>query len=272
MKNIKYIFTLFILLSLASCEEVIDIDLDTAAPRLVVEASINWKTGTAGNDQLIKLTTTTGYYNTEIPAATGAVVFITNSTNTQFDFTENPGTGQYVCTNFIPQTGETYTLTINYKSETYTAIEQLFATPVITHTTQTDDGGFLGDNTEVRFFYQDDGSATNFYMNSFNIPIIPYPDYDVNDDEFSQGNEMFGIFSDEDLKAGDVLDIKLYGISERYYNYMSKLLEVTDGSGGPFQTPPSIVRGNVVNQSNKDNYPLGYFRLGEVSSLQYTVQ
>jgi len=71
-----------------------------------------------------------------------------------------------------------------------------------------------------------------------------------------------------------VLNIKLYGISERYFNYMSILINLAEGGsgGGPFSTPPSTVRGNVVNQTNEGNYALGYFRLSEVDTLDYIVE
>ena len=274
MKNIHYILLILTSIFFTSCEDVVNVDLDTAAPRLVVDASINWEKGTDGSLQTITLTTTTGYYEETVPPASNATVFVENSKGNVFTFKEMPNSGKYNCNNFLPEIGETYILTVIYKDETYTATETLFATPNITRTVQNNNGGFLGEDVEVRFFYDDDGSADNFYMNRFDAPVIPYPDYDLNDDEFFQGNEMFGIFSDEDLIPGDVVHIRLFGISERYYNYMSILVTLAEGGsgGGPFQTPPSTVRGNLINQSNEDNYALGYFRLGEVSALNYTIQ
>jgi len=273
MKKLLYITFILSTFIFTGCEEVIDVDLDTAAPRLVVEASIDWVKGTPGNQQTIRLTTTTGYYATEIPPVSNATVFITNSAGTIFNFTENPGTGYYVCNNFEPVINQAYTLTVIDGDQTYTAVETLYAVPEIGQLQQNNEGGFLGDEIEVRFFFQDNGAEDNWYMTRFDTGIIPYPDYDVEDDNFTQGNEMFSFFSDEDLAAGQVLDIKLYGISQRFYNYMSILLSVSgDGGGGPFSTPPSTVRGNLVNQANEANYALGYFRLSEVDTLQYTVQ
>lgn len=57
MKIILIIATLFLLMS---CEKVVNIDLDTAPERLVVDANINWVKGTSGNTQTIKLTRSTG--------------------------------------------------------------------------------------------------------------------------------------------------------------------------------------------------------------------
>lgn len=274
MKYIVKLLMLFLVTFFFSCEEVVEVDLDTAPPKLVVDASINWVKGTDGSHQKIKLTTTTGYYSTTIPVVSGATVFVTNSQNIIFDFIETAGTGEYVCNNFLPEIGETYTLTVINNGQTYTATETLYAVPDITHTTQDDEGGFLGDETEVRFFFQDDPAADNFYMIRFDTGVMPFPDYDVVDDEFFQGNEMFGIYSHEDLDAGQMLNIKLFGISERYYNYMAILINLAEGGsgGGPFSTPPVSVRGNIINQTNQTNYALGYFRLSEVDTLEYTVE
>ncbi|MFY7758329.1 MAG: DUF4249 domain-containing protein, partial [Flavobacterium stagni] len=77
----KYISLFVLALMFISCEDVVNVDLETAAPKLVIDANILWNKGTVGNEQTIKLSTTTGYYNTETPKVSGATVYITNSTN-----------------------------------------------------------------------------------------------------------------------------------------------------------------------------------------------
>ncbi|OYQ45106.1 hypothetical protein CHU92_02215 [Flavobacterium cyanobacteriorum] len=274
MKKLIYIATIIAGLFAASCEEVVNVDLNTAPPRLVIEASIDWVKGTDGSQQKIKLSTTTGYYNPAIPLVSGATVFITKADNTVFNFVETPGTGEYICNNFVPEVGGTYTLTVVYNGQTYTSTETLNPVPDITNVIQDNEGGFLNEDIEVRFFFQDEPVVENYYLIRFDTNRLPYPDYDVTDDQFFDGNEMFGFFSQEDLTAGDVVGIRLYGISERYYNYMGILISVSggDGGGGPFATPPATVRGNIINQTNEANYPLGYFRLSEVSTINYTIQ
>ena len=63
MKSTHYLYLLFLVLTFSSCEKVIDIGLETGEPRLVIEASINWHAETTGNEQKIKLSTTTGYFD-----------------------------------------------------------------------------------------------------------------------------------------------------------------------------------------------------------------
>jgi hypothetical protein len=112
MKKIYFIYIFALSCIVQSCEEVIPLDLDTAAPKLVIEASINWKKGSSGSTQKIKLSTTTSYYNNVPSMVLGATVYIKNSSNEIFTFVEVANSGEYKCDNFVPKMGETYQLTI----------------------------------------------------------------------------------------------------------------------------------------------------------------
>lgn len=273
-KTIYYIGLILIALLIFSCEKTVDINLDTAPPKLVVDASIQWVKGTLGNEQKIKLTTTAPYYNTSVPVVSGSTVFITNSANVVFNFIEIPNTGEYVCTDFQPIINENYTLTVIYNGQTFTATETLTAVPDIEDTIeQNNEGGFTGDEIEIKFFYQDNAAEDNFYLIGIKTAYKPFPEYGILEDRFFQGNQMFGLYSNEDLKPGDLVNIKLSGISHQYYNYMNVLLSVAgSASSGPFQAPPATVRGNVVNQADENNFALGYFNLSEVDTAAYTIQ
>jgi len=269
----KKITALFILLSslFYSCEEVVDLDLSTQKPRLVIDAAIDWEKGTDGSQQTIRLTTTTAYYDPNVPPVSGAIVFITDENGLVFDFTEAVGTGNYNCQTFLPEIGLSYTLTVIHEGQTYIAQENLMSVPEITSVEQNNEGGFLGEDIELRYYYQDDPNAENYYLEREESAIIPYPDFSTSSDEFSNGNLSFGIFSNEDLAVGDQVNIRLYGITRRYFEYMEKLLAIT-GGGGPFGTAPATVRGNIVNQSQESNFALGYFRLAEVDRREVVIQ
>ena len=260
-------------IGLTSCEDAIDVDTKTGPPRLVVDASITWEKGTAGNEQKIKLTTTTDYYNTNPPVVSGATVFITNSANTVFNFIETPGTGQYICSTFIPQIEEAYTLTVIHNGQTITATETLKGVSPIDFIEQESTPGIGEDEDviDIKPFFTDPGNANNFYMFRFKSSVVAIPEYSVSDDEFFQGNQIFWLYSNEDTKPGDVIDIKLYGISQRYFNYWEKLANIVTNNG-PFGTPPGLLRGNLVNTTLPDEIVLGYFNLSEVDTQVYVVQ
>ena len=277
MKLLQKIIILSVGLSVGlfvtGCEKAINVPLKTASPRLVIDASIDWIKNTAGNEQKIVLSTTTGYYSPDFPSVSGAVITVTNASNTVFNFVETPGTGQYVCHDFLPVIGQTYNLKIILNGETYTASETFTPVPKIEdNIDQNDKGGEMGDEIEVTFSYTDNASQANYYLNSIRQPHSPFPELEVEDDEHTNGNLMQESFSHEKLKAGDQVDFKLYGISKSYYNYMFKLILATGNDGNPFPTTPSAVRGNIINQTNSKNYAFGYFRLAEVDTKSYTIK
>lgn len=273
MKLLQKIIILTVGLFVTGCEKAINVPLKTAPPRLVIDASIDWVKNTAGNEQKIVLSTTTGYDSPDFPSISGAAITVTNASNTVFNFVETSGTGQYVCHNFLPVIGQTYNLKIILNGETYTASETFTPVPKIDdNIDQNDKGGDMGDEIEVTFSYTDNASQTNFYLNSTTQPHSPFPELEVEDDEHTNGNLMQESFSHEKLKAGDHVDYKLYGISKSYYNYMFKLILATGNDDSPFPTTPSAVRGNIINQTNSNNYAFGYFRLAEVATKSYTIK
>lgn len=275
MKKYSYIILLLtVAFSFTSCEEVINVDLNTAKPRLVIDAALKWEKGTDGAIQKIKLSTTTGYFDQNIPKVSGANVFVTNQTNDVFNFVETlPNSGEYICTTFIPVIEATYTLTVIQNGNTYTATEKLKPVVPIDKIEQRNDGGFGGKNIEVKVFYTDNGTRNDFYLFRAKLSTYQIPSYRVSRDEFYQGNQIFSIYSNEDIKSGDTIDFTLSGISEGYFNYMQVLLSIAGSAGGsPFQSPPATVRGNIINNNDIENYALGFFSVSETNHEIYIVQ
>ncbi len=273
MKRATLLIVFFISIFVTSCEEVVDVDLDTAPPKLVIEAAINWQKGTSGNQQFIKLTTTTGYFESQIPVVSGATVYVTNSQKEKFTFTEIPKTGKYACTNFKPVIDGQYTLTVISGGNTYTASETLKSVVPITRIEQNNEGGFTGKDIEIKAFYNDPGDADNYYLYRYVYSNKIRSNYYVDEDKFFQGNEFFSLSDDDELESGNAIEITHYGISKQYYNYMSILVSIAGTNvGGPFQSPPATVKGNIINTTDKNNYPLGYFSLCETDTKKYTIK
>ena len=275
MKNINTIVMLIATILLASCEKTVGIELDDHPPKLVVDAAINWEKGTAGNLQKIKLTTTTSYFSYTIPSVSGAEVSVSNSVGSTFSFVETPNTGEYVCETFIPELGETYTLNIVYNGQMLTATEIMKPVPEIDRVEQELSPGIGSedDRIDLKTYYTDPGNSADFYMMRVQTSINAIPQFYVTDDEFFQGNQIFAIYINPNLMSGNIAEIKLYGISQRYFNYMTILAGISGANGGgPFSTPPATLRGNVYNTTNPDNFALGYFSVSEIDKEIYTVQ
>lgn len=269
--KIKLYLLVLAAITFTACERIVDVDLDTAPPRLVIDASIEWEKGTLGKNQTVYLRTTSPYFSDEIPTVSNAIVFITKD-DTTFEFTEIES-GIYVCNNFEPEFDATYELTVIVDNQTYKATETLRSVPIIDNIQQNNEGGFFGDDIEIKVFYTDNANTNDFYLSKFQPNFTAIPEFDVSEDRFFQGNTIFSRYSSEDLQPGSQLDFKLSGISERYYNYMNILLSIAGSNGGsPFSSPPSTVRGNIVNTTNLSNFALGYFNVSETTSAIYIVE
>ena len=272
MKNI--IQFLSILLIFTNCQDPIDIDLNEAEPRLVIEASIDWFKNTPGNEQNIKLSLSAPFFDEGVPPASGAQVSISDSNGAFYNFVEDPeNEGMYLNNTFNPIINENYTLTIDYNGENYTATETLKSVAPIDYVEQINDGGFTGEDIELKAFYTDPANVENYYFFEFKSDIRVVPILEVYEDRFTDGNQIFGFFTEEDLEPGDEVLIRNYGISEQFYEFMFILLQQgSEESGGPFETQPATVRGNCINSTNPENFPFGYFRLSEVDEVLYIVE
>jgi len=281
MKNYIFKILLSLLLLTGSCTDVIDIEVPEAAPRLVIEASMDWIKGTSGSQQSIKLSTSTPFFDNLVEnPATGAIVKVINDTDSREVTFTDQNNGNYVTNEFVPVMGQSYTLEILYENEIYLASETMIPVTDITSVFQTRENGFDKDALEVNIEFNDPKDIKNFYLTKFQRRgDLLQTLFDVKD-EFTDGNKM-SIFYEKinnddtgetEFVPGDIVDIGLNGISEQYFNYIKLLIQQSGGAGGPFSTTPAEIKGNCVNINSPENYAFGYFRLSEVDKRVYTFE
>ena len=268
----KFIYILTTLLLVCSCQEVIEIEIPSGEPRLVIDASFEYylnevPTNSEGG---IRLSLSAPFFDDGVTAVNNATVFMTNlSDNSVVNYTPTGDNGFYEpdMPSFIPEFDTIYELTVVYNNETYIATTELISTVPINNVEQREGTLFEGDETEIAIFFTDEASREDYYLFDFDFNL-----YLPSEDRFYQGEEFnFSYFYESDI-VGQQLTIKILGIDKRYFNYTSILIEQSDqGGGNPFQTPPVVIKGNIVNITNPDNYPLGYFNLSEANRFQITI-
>ncbi len=281
MKN-RFI-NIFLILSglLLSCTDVIDVDVPYEGPRLVVEASLDWQKETFGNVQTIKLSELKPYFDSTSPnIITGASVTVTNNSNNRVVEFIDQNNGDYTTTEFVPVIGQSYTLEVVSKGEIYVAEETLTTVVPIKKVDQSTENGFDPNVIEVNIYFDDPVHEENYYLTIFQERKDLLPTLLDVSDEFTNGNEMrifYEKFNNEntnekELQPGDIVDIKLYGISKTYFNFIRLLIEQNEAGGDPFATIPAELKGNCINPINPENYALGYFRLTQVDKRTYVVE
>lgn len=277
--KIQFIVAICFTICLHSCTDIIEVDLNDESPKLVIDASIDWKKGTLGNQQTIKLSMSSPYFESSTTPVTGAVVLVTNTrTNTVFNFTDQEN-GAYTVTDFLPIINDTYVLNVEVNNQTYSATETLMPVPEFNRITQSLEGGFDDEALEVTFYFTDPAGISNYYLSSFQAESDLFPNFFDFTDEFTDGNVLFNFYEketddedDEAFVSGDKVHINLYGISKQYYNYMQLLLDQYNSGGDPFSAIPAQLKGNCLNLTTPTTTVFGYFRLTEFVEDTYVFE
>lgn len=240
-----------------SCEDVVTLDLDTAKEKLVIDAILK----TEGNTsiQAIKLSKTTAFYADQTNPQLNAQVWITTNTNNTFYFIDENNNGNYICRDFEMDVTATYTLHVISENELYEASTEFKSTPEIEDITITENAGFSGEDYEIKIWFQDNENEENFYQLIENSE--GYNQYKISNDKFTNGNLMYFLLLNDELASGDSFNISFSETSKLYYEYMNRILNISQDSGNPFASPIGEIRGNILNTTNALNYPLGYFSL-----------
>ena len=277
--TIKCLFKLLLVSSMvfffSSCEDVVEVDLDTEEPRLIVDALIRVDTDEAFTKVSVKVSETSSFFES-VPPANLEQITLTNLSlpgggiDPPVLVEEVPGSGIYskvFATEFL--TEGTLLLQIDFQDEFYVAMAEFVPTVPIDSLVQGDGFLFNEDDTEVIISFTDNGDRDDFYLFDFS-----FGNYLVSEDEFYQGQEFeFSYFYDDEVSPGDTVDISIMGIDEDFHNYMNELINQSGDDSGPFATPALTVRGNIINATNidnsstfnnldaADNFALGYFAI-----------
>lgn len=286
MKKLVYkigiVFTTILLL--ASCEDVIDVDLPENEPRLVIDALIRVDTTQPTTLVQVKVSETSAFFDATPPANLQQIT-MSNLDNPGGDNQvlneESPGSGIY--SEVFPTEElirDRWFLQIDFEDRFFVAEAKMqFAVP-IDNLEIGDEILFDEEDTELIVTFTDNGDREDFYLfDFFNGDFLPSEDTFYNGQEFT-----FSYFFDEGVETGSVLPVSIMGVDEEFYNYMNLLLEQSEGGFGPFQTPSITVRGNFINATNIDNqnnfdnvndpnnYALGYFAIVQEFTEEIVVE
>ncbi len=292
MKFKKYTFILFaqvIFFVFTSCEKVVQVDVPEAETLLVVDAWLNDKPG----DQVIRLTTTAPVFSSSsTPVASGASIVLKDLNNGKtFNFSENPGTGNYIYSPAIGDTfnviGHKYELEINYKGNIYKSNSTSYKT------TSIDTVGFnkikrIGDTTVRGFapwmFGKDIPNERNYYW----IKVYKNGKFfnnarNINISEDAGGRDgtdglcfippiaYFGVTPSDDLfKINDLVTVEVYSINQNSFEYFIQLIrQVNNSQAGLFAVTPENLRTNILPVSESTPRAIGWFNIGTVKSKTF---
>ncbi len=296
MKSIiKYIYSIFLSVSLMSCEDVIQLNVPETEKYLVVEGTI---TNVAG-EQFIKLTESQALLSTTAPnAVTNATVKVTDNTGRVYEFKDTKNEGKYIwtpstATEAMGAIGKTYTLRIDVNGESYQAVSELKRLPKIDSIVyKYEDSPRVNQTADNK---PKQGYDANFYAKDFvgvgdcyrvkvykngkmfsgadNIVIA----YDALLNKSSVGDGLMFILplrraiSPELYAENDKLKVELNSITEPHFDFWTQFRTELNNTG-LFSTPAARIPCNVINISaTPKKQAAGWFGTSAVTSLEVTI-
>lgn len=285
----KLILLVLSALVFASCEDVIDIDLDKGTSQLAVDGLVIVNDGI----QKIRLTMTSAYFDNSNPAAgaSGATVTLISNLGQSYTFIESSSVkGDYLSADTIKAvTGERFTLNIAYQGQEFYAISPVVRGTVIDTLFVEERPAQFG-NEAGKYFqliardsvgagdycwirYKLNGKRDNRTSNiDASLPV---------DAAFSPGNAdglefIFPIRNfingDKAYLPGDTMDVELLSIDSEKWRYL-KEMGIQLNNVGLFAEPIANVRGNVMNRdANSKVKAVGCFGMARASRARAIVQ
>ena len=266
-----YLFRLFIAVLtctalLTSCEKVIDVDLNAAAPRYVIEGVV---TDGAG-PHYVRITQTKNFdENNDFEGVSAAVVTIADDAGNT-ETLAYTGEGLYQTAALAGRPGSTYYLNIQVGGETFTA-QSAMPGPVSPDSIYLEEFTSFGDPIKIPFVaYQDPPEVRNYYRHLLYVNNVRAERLYISTDARNDGywvERPLPLFGDdeaeeEEIKTGDSIRVEMHAIGKEVYDYFFSLDQTISQSAATPANPVSNIRGGA----------LGYFSAHSVTKKSVVVE
>ena len=246
-----------------SCQKTVHLDLNNAAPQLVIQGEVTNDPG----PYTVTINKSTAFYaDNTFPPISGAVVKISDDQGVTDSLTETAA-GSYSTHTLQGSPGRTYTLSVFTGNNNYSAVSTMPA-PVNLDSVTFQTSAFDTKQINAIPNFQDPLGVKNFYQFIEYINGVKFTkDVFVFSDRLSDGKySTRALRADSSyFKVGDQLEVKMYCIDENVYNYFNQL-DQSSGTGA-FNTTASPA--NPVSNISDGAY--GYFSAHTTQSKEVTV-
>jgi hypothetical protein len=243
----------------SSCQKVINLDLNSASPQIVIEGNVYDQPG----PYMVKISQTVNFDESNVyPPVTGATVEISDDVGNSEVLTEL-SSGTYITSALQGVSGRTYTLTVVSKGKTYTATSTM-PNPVNIDSIYLEKSMF-GNEKLVSVNFNDPANINNYYRLIEFINNEQQTGFNVTDDFLNHGKTISYSFmtagNDSKLETGDTATVWLETIDKGVYEYFR-----TAGRDDGQSSSPSNPTSNINNGA------LGYFNACSVNTISIIVQ
>ena len=256
------------------CEDVIDIEVPSSESKLIIDAifEVYHNQTPVSANTVVKLRKSTDYFDEEIPVITNTATVLLKDLTNDIDiiFEDNNLDGNFLPVNpFIPIEHVDYELNVFYNEDLYQSQSKLITTTGFSEVYQGNSTLFTGEEIEVNVSFIDDINTENNYLFNFSYDLF----LPIQDRFFNGSTYNFSFFYQEDeVEIPSTVLIKMSGVTKEYLTYFNVLISQSgEQAGGPFETIPSSLLGNIVNTTNNENFPLGYFHISETDTYNLSL-
>jgi len=253
------ITAIVLIIVFSSCQKVINLDLNSASPQIVIEGNVYDQP----DPYTVKISQTVNFDESNVyPPVTGATVEISDDAGNSEVLTES-SSGTYITSALQGVSGRTYTLTVVSKGKTYIATSTM-PNPVNIDSIYLEKSMF-GNEKLVSVNFNDPANINNYYRLIEFINNERQTGFNVTDDYLNQGKTIGYSFmtagNDSKLGTGDTVTVWLESIDKGVYEYFR-----TAGRDNGQSSSPSNPTSNINNGA------LGYFNACSVRSKTIIVQ
>ncbi len=247
MTKTKYILVILIFALFASCEKVIDVDLNEAAPEIVVEANISNSTSIGE----VILSKTGAYFGaSSIEKISDALVTIEDEFGDRFVLVEVEA-GYYKTEAILLEAETTFKLTIEIEGEKYKSESKLNQAVLVDSLGYFYDDGFafLDGGYSIEVFFIDPPEVKNYYrMNVYKNDTLVNEANNLIlfDDRLIDGQALEVALQGFFFEPNDTIGVKLISLDEgayEYYKTFQELTNVNPGSAAPANPTSNISNG-----------------------------
>jgi hypothetical protein len=252
MKTLKNKFNIFLLMlgalaiSMQSCQDVIDVDLNDAEPKYVIEGHIY-----EGIDSiLVRVTKTASFFEGGLPPVVDDATVIITMPGGEEVFLNSIGDGYYKTTNQNIIDDADYSLRVLVDDQEFTAVTRMPKHAVLDSLVQVANPPLFGGDTTYAVYvkYQDPvGPEYYKYVVTYNDTLLTdASEIIVIDPGALDGLEIYMPIFYLSCEPGDVVQVELQGIDKGVYQFFDTMKDIASGSAGnPFSATPANPITNI---------------------------
>ncbi|MBD1428429.1 MULTISPECIES: DUF4249 family protein [Sphingobacterium] len=253
-----YIYSLLTLFVLSSCEELIQVNLNEANPKYVIEGDLN----DLSSEQFIRVSQTVAF---DAPVRSkpidNATVTVSDDKGKVYTF-NSVGNGLYK-SSFQPKAKTRYNLKVSVEGEVFESSSYMNSYVDVDSLGIMEDVIFSDTVYSVTLKFEDPRNTPNYYKYNISVNGKDFEFSRVFSDKFNDGLYVTHQVSDSksEILLGDTVVVERQIIDKPVFNYWNEVLSINPGSAAPANPTSNITNG-----------ALGYFSVSSAKRYGFRIK